>query len=72
MTDEHRSASVATSPIADDPIVAEVRATREALAAALNYDLARIVEDLRQVEAVERTRGRQIVAPPNSVPGAAA
>jgi hypothetical protein len=56
----------------DDPIVAEVRATREALAAALNYDLDRIVEDLRQVEAVERARGRKIIAPPNPVPGAAA
>ena len=72
MTDEHRAASAATSSMTDDPIVAEVRATREALAAALNYDFARIVEDLRQVEAVERARGRQIVAPPNPVPGAAA
>lgn len=72
MTDEHRVASDATSSMTDDPIVAEVRATREALAAALNYDLARIVEDLRQLEAVERARGRQIVAPPNPVPGAAA
>lgn len=71
MTDEHRVASDATSSMTDDPIVAEVRATREALAAALNYDLARIVEDLRQLEAVERARGRQIVAPPNPVPGAA-
>lgn len=58
--------------MSDDPIVAEVRATREALAATLNYDLARIVEDLRQVEEVERARGRQIVAPPNPVHGAAA
>ena len=72
MTDEHRAASAATSSMTDDPIVAEVRATREALAAALNYDFARIVEDLRQVEAVERARGRQIVAPPTPVPGAAA
>ena len=72
MTDEHRAASAATSSMPDDPIVAEVRATREALAAALNYDFARIVEDLRQVEAVERARGRQIIAPPNPVPGAAA
>ena len=72
MTDEHRVASAATSPMADDPIVAEVRATRDALAAALNYDLARIVENLRQVETVERTRGRQVVAPLNPVPGAAA
>jgi hypothetical protein len=58
--------------MADDPIVAEVRATREALASALNYDLARIVEDLRQIEALERARGRQIVAPPDPVSGAAA
>ena len=72
MTDDHRVANDATSPMTDDPIVAEVRATREALAAALNYDLARIVEDLRQVEAVEQARGRQIIAPPNPVPGAAA
>ena len=71
MTDEHREATAAT-PMVDDPIVAEVRATREALAAALNYDLARIVEDLRQVEAVERAHGRQIVAPPNPVSGTAA
>lgn len=72
MTNEHRVANPAPAPMVDDPIVAEVRATREALAAALNNDLARIVEDLRQVEAVERARGRHIVAPPNPVPGAAA
>ena len=72
MTDEHQGVAAATPSIADDPIVAEVRATREALAAALNYDLARIVEDLRQVEAVERARGRQIVAPPDPVSGKAA
>jgi hypothetical protein len=72
MTDEHREATASTRPMVDDPIVAEVRATREGLAAALNCDLARIVEDLRQVEAVERARGRQIVAPPNPVSGTAA
>ena len=72
MTDEHRVATTAATPIADDPIVAEVRATRQALAAALNYDLARIVEDLPQVETVEQGRGRQIVAPPNPVSGTAA
>jgi len=72
MTAEPRVPAAATPPIADDPIVAEVRATREALAAALNYDLARIVGDLRQVEAVERARGRQIVAPPNPASGTAA
>ena len=71
MNEEYRGAADAAPPT-DDPIVAEVRATREALAAALNYDLARIVADLRQIEAVERARGRQIVAPPNPVSGAAA
>jgi len=69
MTDEHRAATAATPPMADDPIVAEVRASREALAATFDYDLARIVEDLRQVEAVERARGRQIVAPPKPAAG---
>ncbi len=71
MTDEQPTDTAGTRLMAEDPIVAEVRATREALAAALNYDLARIVEDLRQVEAVERARGRQIVAPPDRVSGAA-
>ena len=71
MNDEHRGATDTTPPMTDDPIVAEVRATREALAATLNYDLTRIVADLRQVEVAERARGRQIVAPPAPVPGAA-
>lgn len=70
MNDEHRGATDATPP-PEDPIVAEVRATREALAATLDYDLVRIVEDLRQVEIAERSRGRQVVAPPTSVSGAA-
>ena len=70
MNDEHGTATDATPPT-DDPIVAEVRATREALAATMNYDLTRIVEDLRQVEVAERARGRRIVAPPTPVPGAA-
>jgi hypothetical protein len=34
MTDEHREAAGATRRMEDDPIVAEVRATRQALAAA--------------------------------------
>ena len=69
MNDEHRG--VTATPPTEDPIVAEVRATREALAATLDYDLTRIVEDLRQVEVAERARGRQIVSPPTSMPGAA-
>lgn len=72
MTDENRAARAAAMRITDDPIVAEVRATREALAAASNYDLARIVEDLRLVEAEERAHGRRIVAPPHAVSGEAA
>jgi len=70
MNDEQRTASDA-APLPDDPIVAEVRATREALAATMNYDLARIVEDLRLVEVSERARGRRLVAPPAPVPGTA-
>jgi hypothetical protein len=70
MNDEHRGAPDAPATT-EDPIVAEVRATRAALAATLGYDLTRIVEDLRQVEATERARGRLIVEPPTSVPGAA-
>ena len=35
----------------DDPIVASVRAVREALAAAFNYDVHAIFEDMRQREA---------------------
>lgn len=70
MNDEQRRSPDA-APLAEDPIVAEVRATREALAATMNYNLTRIVEDLRLVEASERARGRRIVAPPAPVPGAA-
>jgi hypothetical protein len=54
----------------DDPIVAEVRANREAIAAAVNYDLQALVARLRQLEATERAKGRTILAPPDS--GAAA
>jgi hypothetical protein len=72
MTDEHRAVNMVAPPLPDDPIVADVRATREALASALNYDLARIVDDLRQVETAERAHGRQIVAPPNPASGTAA
>ena len=56
----------------DDPFVAEVRATRAAIAREAGYDLGRIVEDLRRIEAEELARGRVIIATGNSVPGAAA
>lgn len=60
----------------DDEIVAEVRATRETLAAAAGNDLQRYYEQLKAIEAVERARGRAIVAPPTGSatpePGASA
>ena len=72
MTKKDGTESPDVAPLPEDPIVAEVRATREALAAASGYDLARIVADLRGLEAVERSRGRPILSPPSPVPGAAA
>jgi len=55
----------------DDEIVAEVRATRDRLAAAVGYDLDRHWEQLEALEADERTRGRSVLAPPSSQPGRA-
>ncbi len=55
----------------DDPLVAEVRATRAALSAAAGYDLARMVAQLREIESVERAAGRKIIEPPTR-PSAAA
>lgn len=49
----------------DDEIVAEVRATRERLAAAVGYDLDRHWEQLETLEADERARGRAVLAPPS-------
>ena len=62
--------SAAGTPLDDDPIVAEVRAEREAFARAAGYDLGRIVANLRRIEAEERARGRVIISPPSPVPGA--
>lgn len=53
----------------EDEIVAEVRATRERLAAAVGYDLDRHWEQLEALEAVERARGREVLAPPSPHPG---
>ncbi len=55
----------------EDPIVAEVRATRAALSAALGHDLERIYARLKAVEAAERAGGRVIVAPPARTAAAA-
>ena len=49
----------------DDPIVAEVRAIREAYAAKFNYDVHAMFEDLREQQ---RLSGRQYVSfPPKRI-----
>ena len=55
----------------EDPFVAEVRATRAALARGAGYDLGRIVSDLRRIELDECARGRVIIATDSTVPGVA-
>ncbi len=62
----------AGAPLDDDPIVAEVRAEREAFARAAGYDLGRIVANLRRIEAEQRALGRVIISPPGPVRGTAA
>jgi hypothetical protein len=64
--------SSADAPLDNDPFVAEVRETRAAIAREAGYDLHRIVEDLRRIEAEESARGRVIIATGTPVPGAAA
>ena len=44
----------------DDEIVAEVRAIRRQLSAAVGFDLDRMYELLKAVEAEERQKGREI------------
>ena len=46
-----------------DPIVAEVRAVRDRLAARFNYDVDAIV---RHIQSVEAASGRTYVQPPQS------
>ena len=46
-----------------DPIVAEVRAVRDRLAARFNYDIDAIV---RHIQSVEAATGRTYVQPPQS------
>jgi hypothetical protein len=51
----------------DDEIVAEVRAIRRELCAAVGFDLDRMYEQVKAVETEERQKGRTIlaVAPPS-------
>ena len=46
----------------DDEVVAEVRAIRRQLGAAVGFDLDRMYEQLKAVEAEEREKGRTILA----------
>ena len=55
----------------EDPIVAEVRATRAALSAAAGDDLERIYAQLKAAEAAERQAGRIVLAPPPATAAAA-
>ena len=55
----------------DDEIVAEVRAVRERLAAAVDYDLDRHWAQLEALEAEERSRGRTVLTPASRTGGRA-
>lgn len=46
----------------DDEIVAEVRTTRDQLGAAVGHDLKRLIDQLKEIESVERARGRTVLA----------
>jgi len=48
----------------DDEIVAEVRATRERLGAAVGHDLDRLLVQLKAIEKGEQARGRIVLSPP--------
>lgn len=48
----------------DDPIVQEVRETRQAYAARFNYDLAAMVADLQRRTDEARHAGRAVVSLP--------
>jgi len=52
----------------DDPIVAEVRRTREQIAARFNYDLAAICEDARQRTQEAARAGKAVVSLPPTRP----
>ena len=53
----------------DDEIVAEVRAIRERLGAAVGYDLDRHWAQLEALEAEERAHGRTVLAPASRTSG---
>ncbi|MGH7471388.1 MAG: hypothetical protein ACRENP_25850 [Longimicrobiales bacterium] len=61
-----------SSATPDDPIVAQVRAQRDSLAAALNYDLDALFDRVKKLEETERAKGRVLLRPATDTPGAAA
>ena len=68
MPDDARlSGPLALHSLPDDEIVAEVRAIRRRLGAAVGFDLDRMYEQLKVIESEEREKGRAIlsVAPPS-------
>ncbi|MEP7344653.1 MAG: hypothetical protein ABI877_05285 [Gemmatimonadaceae bacterium] len=54
-----------------DEVVAEVRAIRHRLAAAVDFDVDRLFDQVNAIEAEERLRGRVIVSPAAGNTGAA-
>jgi len=62
MTDRDRQHDLTAD--VPDPIVAEVRAQREAIVAAAGGDPRRIYADLKALEQRERDAGRPILSPP--------
>jgi len=56
------SGPVALDSLPNDEIVAESRAVRRQLGAAVGFDLDRMYEQLKAVEAEERRKGREILA----------
>ena len=51
----------------EDPIVAEVRATRERIMAEFNYDLTAYMEHIRKREEELRRQGWVFLDPPHTV-----
>jgi len=62
MTDRNNKHEVTAAQA--DPIVAEVRAQREAIVAAAGGDPRQIYADLKTLEQREREAGRAILSPP--------
>jgi hypothetical protein len=54
----------------EDPIVAEVRAAREAIAAQFGYDLKAICDDARRRTEEAARAGRKVAAPSTAKPAA--